>query len=72
MDTGVWCHSCVTPRIDWFHTMIRVLATDWTNTVTENLKVYIGYDPAEDIAWEVANHSLKCHASKPVDVFPLK
>jgi len=36
------------------------------------LKVYIGYDPAEDIAWEVANHSLKRHASRPVDVFPLK
>jgi lipopolysaccharide biosynthesis glycosyltransferase len=40
--------------------------------VTENLKVYIGYDPAEDIAWEVANHSLKRHASRAVDVFPLK
>ncbi len=40
--------------------------------MTENLKVYIGYDPAEDIAWEVANHSLKRHASKPVDVFPIK
>ena len=40
--------------------------------MTENLKVYIGYDPAENIAWEVANHSLKRHASKPVDVFPIK
>ncbi len=38
----------------------------------ENLKVYIGYDPAEDIAWQVANHSLKRHASKTVDVFPIK
>lgn len=40
--------------------------------MTENLKVYIGYDPAEDIAWEVANHSLKRHASQPVDVYPIK
>jgi len=39
--------------------------------MSNSLKVYIGYDPAEDIAWKVANHSLKRHASQQVDVFPL-
>lgn len=36
------------------------------------LKVYIGWDPAEDIAWEVANHSLRRHASGDVEVYALK
>ena len=41
-------------------------------SMTPHLKVYIGYDPSEEIAWEVANHSVKRHASQPIEVFPLK
>jgi lipopolysaccharide biosynthesis glycosyltransferase len=37
-----------------------------------SLKVYIGWDSHEEIAWEVANHSIRRHASRPLDVFPLK
>lgn len=35
------------------------------------LKVYIGYDPTEHDAYEVAKHSLLRHASIPVSVIPL-
>lgn len=36
------------------------------------LKVYVGYDSREDIAWQVCRHSLKRHASIDVDVYPLR
>ncbi|WP_051087055.1 hypothetical protein [Ancylobacter sp. FA202] len=36
------------------------------------IKVYVGYDSREDIAWQVARHSLLRHASADVSVFPLK
>lgn len=36
------------------------------------LKVYVGYDTREDIAWQVARHSLLRHATGPVEVYPLK
>lgn len=42
--------------------------------MTENdpLKVYIGWDSREDIAYQVARHSILEHASVPVDIVPLK
>ena len=36
------------------------------------LKTFIGYDAREDIAWQVARHSLLRHASGEVAAFPLK
>lgn len=36
------------------------------------LKVFIGYDPAEEIAWNVADFSLRRHSSEEVQVFPIK
>jgi len=36
------------------------------------LKVYVGYDSREDIAWQVCRHSLARHASEPVQIYPLK
>lgn len=36
------------------------------------LKVYVGYDSREDIAWQVCRHSLLRHASVAVPVHPLK
>lgn len=36
------------------------------------LPVYVGYDSREDIAYEVCRFSLERHASRPVDVRPLK
>lgn len=38
----------------------------------ERLRVYIGWDRREDIAYRVARHSLLEHASIPVDVTPIK
>jgi hypothetical protein len=38
----------------------------------QNLKVYIGYDPSEDIAWEVAKFSLLRNSSIPLSVYKLK
>lgn len=36
------------------------------------LRVYIGYDPREDMAYRVAEFSLRRHASRPLAVTPLK
>ncbi|MEI9905004.1 MAG: hypothetical protein WDN06_14355 [Asticcacaulis sp.] len=35
-------------------------------------KLYVGYDSREDIAWQVARHSLSRHMTKPVEIYPLK
>jgi lipopolysaccharide biosynthesis glycosyltransferase len=40
--------------------------------MTDQLKVYVGYDSREDIAWQVCRHSLLRHAGADVPVFPLK
>lgn len=36
------------------------------------LKVYVGYDSREDIAWQVCRHSILRHSSSDVEVYPLK
>lgn len=36
------------------------------------LKIYVGYDSREDIAWQVCRHSLLRHASVPVEIHPLR
>lgn len=38
----------------------------------EVLKVFVGYDSREDIAWQVCRHSLLRHAGEGVTVFPLR
>jgi hypothetical protein len=37
-----------------------------------NLKVYVGYDTREDIAWQVSRHSLTRHASDGLEVYALR
>jgi hypothetical protein len=36
------------------------------------LKVFVGYDSREDIAWQVCRHSIMRHARKPVMVAPIR
>ena len=36
------------------------------------MKVYVGYDSREDIAWQVCRHSLHRHAGSELPVYPLK
>jgi hypothetical protein len=36
------------------------------------LRVYIGYDPRDTLAFEVCTHTLLKHASIPVEIVPLK
>ena len=43
-----------------------------TSTQTQPLKLYVGYDSREDIAWQVARHSLLRHATGNVQVHPLR
>jgi hypothetical protein len=38
----------------------------------DKLKVFIGFDPAEEIAWEVARFSLLRHATIPVEIYKLR
>ncbi len=40
--------------------------------MTKTMKIYVGYDTREDIAWQVCRHSILRHASGPVEVYPLK
>ncbi|RFC62322.1 glycosyltransferase [Fulvimarina endophytica] len=40
--------------------------------MSEKIKVYVGYDSREDIAWQVCRHSLLRHASAEIEVYPLK
>lgn len=46
----------------------------WRKTLTESkpLKIFIGWDSREDIAYQVAKHSIIKHASVPVEIYPLK
>lgn len=37
-----------------------------------DLKVYVGYDSREDIAWQVCRNSILRHASRNLEVYPLK
>ncbi|GLJ53955.1 hypothetical protein SUGI_1153300 [Cryptomeria japonica] len=36
------------------------------------LKIFVGYDPREELAYEVCRHSILKHASFPVEVIPIK
>lgn len=38
---------------------------------SEPLRIYVGYDPEEDIAFRVCRHSIERHATKPVSVVPI-
>ncbi len=38
----------------------------------QNLKIFVGYDSREDIAWQVCRHSISRHASSRVGIHPLK
>jgi lipopolysaccharide biosynthesis glycosyltransferase len=36
------------------------------------IKVFVGYDSREDIAWQVCRHSIQRHSDETVDVIPLR
>lgn len=40
--------------------------------LNENLKIYVGHDSREDIAWQVCRYSLLRHCNEPVEIYPLK
>ncbi len=40
--------------------------------MSNRLKVFIGYDTREDIAWQVCRHSILRHVSKDIEIYPLK
>jgi len=40
--------------------------------MSKNLKVYIGFDSREEIAWHVCRYSILRHAASEVAVYPLK
>ena len=40
--------------------------------MSDPLRVYMGWDPRDTLAFEVAAHSLRKHASIPVEIVPLK
>lgn len=39
---------------------------------TDPFRIYIGYDPKEDIAYEVCRYSLLKHSSIPLEIIPIK
>lgn len=40
--------------------------------MSSKLKIYVGYDSREDIAWQVCRHSILRHARADIEVYPLK
>jgi len=47
----------------------------WRKTLNEEikpLKIFIGWDSREDIAYQIAKHSIETHATVPVEIVPLK
>lgn len=40
--------------------------------MTPQLKIYVGYDFREDIAWQVARHSVLRHTKGAIEIYPLK
>ena len=42
------------------------------NAEIKPFKIYIGYDSREDIAYQVAKHSIEMTSSIPIDIVPLK
>ncbi len=40
--------------------------------MSRKLKVFVGYDSREDIAWQVCRYSLLRHASEEIEVYPIK
>jgi lipopolysaccharide biosynthesis glycosyltransferase len=47
----------------------------WRKTLNEEikpLKIFIGWDSREDIAYRIAKHSIETHATVPVEIVPLK
>lgn len=40
--------------------------------MTKKLKVFVGWDSREDIAWQVCRHSMLRHASHDLEIHPLK
>jgi lipopolysaccharide biosynthesis glycosyltransferase len=40
--------------------------------MSEKIKIYVGYDSREDIAWQVCRHTILKNAKGDVEVYPLK
>ena len=40
--------------------------------MSRDLKIYVGYDSREDIAWQVCRHSIRRHAGADVEIYPLR
>ncbi|GJZ87381.1 CDI-like protein [Tanacetum coccineum] len=42
------------------------------HTTEKTFRIYIGYDPKEDVAYEVCRYSLLKHSSIPLEIIPIK
>jgi lipopolysaccharide biosynthesis glycosyltransferase len=40
--------------------------------MTKKLKIFVGYDSREDIAWQVCRYSLLRHTNSDIEIYPLK
>ncbi len=40
--------------------------------MSDHLKIFVGYDSREDIAWQVCRHSVLRHSGPDVEIYPLK
>uniref|UniRef100_A0A5B6YST9 Nucleotide-diphospho-sugar transferases superfamily protein n=1 Tax=Davidia involucrata TaxID=16924 RepID=A0A5B6YST9_DAVIN len=51
---------------------VSVSNGDNTSTRRKALKIFVGYDPREDIAYQVCRYSILKRSSVPVEVIPIK
>lgn len=40
--------------------------------MAEKLKIYVGYDSREDIAWQICRHSIVSRARQDIEIYPLR
>lgn len=51
---------------------VETLTNGHTTKKPDPFRIYIGYDPKEDIAYEVCRYSLLKHSSIPLEIIPIK
>lgn len=40
--------------------------------MSDHIKIFVGYDTREDIAWQVCRHSIRAQSGSDVEIYPLK
>jgi lipopolysaccharide biosynthesis glycosyltransferase len=48
------------------------ISVEGRSIMQDTLKIYVGYDSREDIAWQICRHSILRHSPEEMAIYPLK